>query len=430
MKIYPFKTVEAGARRQLVDRVGEQGARTLFGRRGVRGLANVDITPELAVTARDGLRHRAQEGRDRRHLAATSSRVGPHAQAGDDGRAQLGRRQRDGPRARDACRSPGSRCAVSRAQGGISVRLVPDDPDSRRDPLLRRRRAPTSTEDAQRKIERLLPPRGLPAGVRRRDRRHRVPARALEFYTAALEASVDVEPIASARVQGRARLLVRRDVDRDAERAGQARRRRAGRQPVREHRGATAERLETRVKFDRRVSCALRDPISVSSSTPTARPRRSSTTRAPRSRRPGAARHREARVRATQNARIALPVSVSREAERIARPHGATITWTKLSAAHLMEVVERAVSRSRGLAGGRVHLAHVPAGLRRGRDADVDLLDLLAADERTLSSIVAELPETHVAYESVPTPWERKGAVMRGVMERAARITRRCSSTA
>jgi mannose-1-phosphate guanylyltransferase/phosphomannomutase len=35
-------------------------------------------------------------------------------------------------------------------------------------------------------------------------------------------------------------------------------------------------------------------------------------------------------------ARIALPVSVSREAERIAQRHGATVTWTKLSAAHLM----------------------------------------------------------------------------------------------
>ena len=35
--------------RQLLDRVGEPGPRTLFGRRGVRGLANVDVTAELAV---------------------------------------------------------------------------------------------------------------------------------------------------------------------------------------------------------------------------------------------------------------------------------------------------------------------------------------------------------------------------------------------
>ena len=35
--------------RQLVDRVGVAGCRMLFGRDGVRGLANVDISPELAV---------------------------------------------------------------------------------------------------------------------------------------------------------------------------------------------------------------------------------------------------------------------------------------------------------------------------------------------------------------------------------------------
>src|SRR5207248_444366 len=49
----------------------------------------------------------------------------------------------------------------------------------------------------------------------------------------------------------------------------------------------------------------------------------------------------------------------------------------------------------------------------------VHLLDLLASSGRALSSIVAEVPETHIAHEVVPTPWERKGTVMRGVMERA-----------
>src|SRR5207245_1397792 len=44
---------------------------------------------------------------------------------------------------------------------------------------------------------------------------------------------------------------------------------------------------------------------------------------------------------ARPRARVALPVSVSREAERIAETHWATITWTKLSAGHLMEVAGR-----------------------------------------------------------------------------------------
>ena len=28
-------------------------------------------------------------------------------------------------------------------------------------------------------------------------------------------------------------------------------------------------------------------------------------------------------------------------------------------------------------------------------------------------------PDSHIAHESVPTPWERKGAVMREMVERA-----------
>ena len=49
MKIYPFKSVEAGALVTSSIVWESKGARTLFGRRGVRGLANVDITSEVAV---------------------------------------------------------------------------------------------------------------------------------------------------------------------------------------------------------------------------------------------------------------------------------------------------------------------------------------------------------------------------------------------
>src|SRR5919109_449757 len=48
VKIYPFKTVEAGAviGRSIIWE--SRGTRTLFGARGVSGLINVDITPDLA----------------------------------------------------------------------------------------------------------------------------------------------------------------------------------------------------------------------------------------------------------------------------------------------------------------------------------------------------------------------------------------------
>ena len=47
------------------------------------------------------------------------------------------------------------------------------------------------------------------------------------------------------------------------------------------------------------------------------------------------------------------------------------------------------------------------------------VLDLLASTRRPLSSVVAGLPTVHVAHETVSTPWERKGTVMRTTMEQA-----------
>jgi mannose-1-phosphate guanylyltransferase/phosphomannomutase len=53
-------------------------------------------------------------------------------------------------------------------------------------------------------------------------------------------------------------------------------------------------------------------------------------------------------------------------------------------------------------------------------DAVVSLakvLELTARLQRTLESVVDELPETHVLRHDVPTPWEAKGTVMRRVIE-------------
>src|ERR1019366_5462335 len=49
VKVYPYKVVEAGAQVNASIVWESGGARTLFGREGVRGIVNVDISPELAV---------------------------------------------------------------------------------------------------------------------------------------------------------------------------------------------------------------------------------------------------------------------------------------------------------------------------------------------------------------------------------------------
>jgi mannose-1-phosphate guanylyltransferase/phosphomannomutase len=122
--------------------------------------------------------------------------------------------------------------------------------------------------------------------------------------------------------------------------------------------------------------------------------------------------------RARPGARLALPVSVSREAERIAEKHGATITWTKLSAAHLMEVAgQGGIDFAASQEGGFIWPEVVPAYDAVG--TLLHLLDLLVAADEKLSEVSAQIPPSFIAHEEVPTPWDSKGAVMREIVERS-----------
>jgi mannose-1-phosphate guanylyltransferase/phosphomannomutase len=47
----------------------------------------------------------------------------------------------------------------------------------------------------------------------------------------------------------------------------------------------------------------------------------------------------------------------------------------------------------------------------------VKLLELLAVEDIALSKVVGTLPSVHIAHETVVTPWEQKGAVMRSLVE-------------
>jgi mannose-1-phosphate guanylyltransferase/phosphomannomutase len=116
-------------------------------------------------------------------------------------------------------------------------------------------------------------------------------------------------------------------------------------------------------------------------------------------------------------AQIALPVTVTRIAEQLAVARGAEIVWSKVSDASLMEVAsEGHVAFAASPSGGYIWPDFLPA--YDGTATLAKMLDLLAATGRSLSSVVAELPRVHLVHESVPTPWEQKGAVMRELVER------------
>jgi mannose-1-phosphate guanylyltransferase/phosphomannomutase len=122
-------------------------------------------------------------------------------------------------------------------------------------------------------------------------------------------------------------------------------------------------------------------------------------------------------LQTTDKARVALPVAVGRGAEDLCQRAGAEIVWTKLSASHLMEVASSSeVHFAASQDGGYVFPAFLPA--YDGVAALVNLLSMLGSTGVRLSKVVGESPRVHIAHQTVATPWEQKGMVMRTMVER------------
>src|SRR3712207_9049406 len=96
------------------------------------------------------------------------------------------------------------------------------------------------------------------------------------------------------------------------------------------------------------------------------------------------------------------------------------VVWTKLSTPHLMEVSHTSdVVFAASQEGGYIFPSFLPA--YDSAATLVHLLALLAQTGLRLSKVVAGLPRFHVAHETVVTPWDQKGMVMRSLMERIDR---------
>ena len=195
MKIYPFKSVDPGAVVTSSIVWESRGARTLFGRRGVRGLANVDITSEVAVRLAMAYGTALKKG----SVVCTSRDTSRSARALK--RAFIAGLNLSGVHVMDLelATVPATRFQVrsERAQGGITVRLAPDDPDSVEIRFVDEKGADID-EGAQRKIERLLYREDFRRAFAGDIGDIGFPPRAMEYYTAALEHSVD-----AARLQRR-----------------------------------------------------------------------------------------------------------------------------------------------------------------------------------------------------------------------------------
>jgi mannose-1-phosphate guanylyltransferase/phosphomannomutase len=123
--------------------------------------------------------------------------------------------------------------------------------------------------------------------------------------------------------------------------------------------------------------------------------------------------------RAGRHGRLAFPVTVTAQVDRLAEESGLEIVRTQTSLAELTKAAaEEGTVFAASADGGYVFPEFLP-----GLDAVAGLtflLELLAPVERPLSELVAELPEPALVHRQLPCPWSLKGTVMRVLNERFA----------
>jgi len=414
VKVYPFKTVEPGAVVNSSIVWETRGARHLFKTAGVAGLANVDITPELAVRVAMAHATTLKKG-----ATVTTSRDSSRA-ARAIKRAVMVGLTAAGVNVEDleVATVPLTRFEVRsiRSQAGVTVRLDPKDPQA---VLIRffDENGIDVNEGTQRKIERLYHREDFRRAMAAEMGDIGFPPRALDRYTDALMATVDIAAIQSVGFKivvdyayGSAsfampNVLAKLGADVLAvnpyaatagaatfERWTHARR-------VGELVRASGAHLGAVIHPDGEHLTLVDDAGAVLSDN-------------------DALYGLLSLVCATVDKPVvALPVAVGRAVEDLCRVQGAGIEWTKLSTAHLMEVASSGrVCFAASQEGGYMFPAFLPA-----YDAAATFTNLLAMLARTglrFSKIVRQSPPVHIAHERVVTPWEQKGMVMRTLVER------------
>ncbi len=417
VKVYPFKTIEAGAVVNTSVIWESRGQQTLFGPRGVCGLVNVEITPELAVRLASAYATTLRKG----SIVTTSRDASRAARALK--RAVISALTASAINVRDleVAPTPVTRfdLGIGDSVGGITLRTTPGDPQSIDIVFLDATGADLSLA-AQRKLERVFYReefrRAFPGEIAELT----FPARTLDHYSAELMASVDVSGVREAGLKlvvdaagGTASLVLptllgKLGVDvltvngrldemsttesladhmRGIERLGELVASSRAAFGVRfDHAGERLSIVDERgvLLQDDRALLVMLELVTAE-------------------RRSGA---------------VALPVNVTRVAEQIATRHGVGVVWSPRSASDLLKITrENDIVFAGDGRGGMIVPEFSPA--LDGTAAFVRLAGLLARSGEPLSAIEERIPVGHVVRRSAATPWAAKGAVMRSVVEAA-----------
>ncbi|WP_045878809.1 mannose-1-phosphate guanyltransferase [Pseudofrankia sp. DC12] len=414
VRIYPYKTIEAGAVVNTSVIWESRGQRSLFGPRGVSGLVNAEITPELAVRLAAAYATTLPKG-----ATVTTARDGSRA-ARALKRAVISALTTSAIDVRDleVAAMPVARFDVrtSDAAGGIMIHNTEGDPE-RIDIVILDADGDDLSPAAQRKLDRVFSRQEFRRAFPGEIGDLRLPARTADRYTQDLLDRIDTSGVAEAALKvvidpsgGAASLVLptllgrlgvdvltvngRLDDTAVTHEAGRV-------EAVRRLGGLVASsRAAFGVRFDQvgeritivdergdlidddRALLVFLDLVAAEN----------------------------------RGAAVAVPVTTTLVAEQITRFHGLSVRRTSLSAADLPRVARDPLVVFAADGRGGFVVPEFGAAID-GFAAFVRLLALVARTRLTLSAIDARIPPVAVVRRSVPTPWAAKGTVMRRIVE-------------
>lgn len=425
IKVYPSKTIEAGAVVNTSVIWESQGRQALFGPHGVSGIVNVEITPELVVRLASAYATTLRKGaavvtaRDTSRAARTLKRAAIAAftaSALDVVDLQV-------------AASPVARLVTARqsAAGGLLIRTTSGRPDSVDLVFLDETGANVSAS-VQRQIERVLGRQEFRRAFPGEIGDLRFPASTTESYVDGLLEAIARGPGGSSDADRRigdglrvvidagrgtaglllANLLGRLDLDAFVVNAGLDEH---SPTETAEQRAQALARLADIVASSQAAFGVRFDPfgerLSLVDDTGTVVPDDRALLL-----------FVDLVAAEATGGHVALPVTTTRVAEQVAAFHGVSIRWTTTAP----EALAAAAAEPGLLLGGDGRGGFVVPEFSTAVDAFAAFTRLVSVVARVglpLSQINARIPTAHVVNVSVPTPWATKGAVMRAAIEAA-----------
>jgi mannose-1-phosphate guanylyltransferase / phosphomannomutase len=417
VKVYPFKTIEAGALVNTSVIWESRGQRNLFGPRGVSGLVNVEITPELAVRLASAYATTLKKG----DVVTTARDVSRAAQALK--RAVISALTASAINVRDleAAPAPVTRFEIAHgaSAGGIMIRTTPADAQSVDIIFLDERGADLSPA-AQRRLERVFSRQEFRRAFPGEIADLTFPSRMLEDYSHELLRCINISGIPEAGLKvvidtagGTAALVMPVLLGRiglDVLTVNNRLDEMSPTETLAEHMHAL-ERLGEMVASSRAAFGVRFDPVGERISLVDER---------------GAVVHDDRALLVLMDlvaaerhsGSIALPITTTRIAEDVARFHHVTARWAPTSPDELTKAAAAHGVIFAGDGRGGFVVPEFSTAID-GIASFVRLTGLVARTKLTLSQIDARIPQAHVLRRSVPTPWAAKGTVMRSVVEAA-----------